>query len=72
MKRNHELSLNEISTSPVKDVFGYVSNEFGDPCFKLTRIEFADGRTADVEGEHDMPYLCDCGDIVTLPETPDE
>lgn len=72
MKRDSELSLNELVTSPVKDVFGYVSHEFGDPCFKLTRIEFADGRTVDVEGEHDMPYLCDSKEVVTLPETPED
>jgi hypothetical protein len=60
----HELSLNAISGQKVVDVYGYVSTEFGDPVFKLTRIELEDGTTLDVEGEHDMPYI---PDGLTLP-----
>lgn len=43
---------------PIKDVQGYISEEFGDPAFKLVRIIFEDGTQIEIEGEHDFPYLC--------------
>jgi hypothetical protein len=69
-KRSHEISLNDCCGDViVVDVYGYVSHEFGkhEPVFKLTRILLSDGRTIDVEGEHDMPYLCDEYNVATLP-----
>lgn len=47
-----------IIGSKVAHVEGYMSREFGDATFKLTRVVFEDGRAVDVEGEHDMPYIC--------------
>lgn len=68
-KYGYELSVKDLTGSPVKDIYGWASTEFGDPCFKISRIEFMDGRIVDVEGEHDIPYICDEGKVVKLPET---
>lgn len=60
-RREYELSLNEIlpKHNPITDIYGYISEEFGDKNFKITRIELHSGETLDVEGEHDMPYISD-------------
>ena len=57
MKHKFEISLNEVTGKKVVDVYGYVSNEFGDATFKITRLQLDDGTCLDVEGEHDFP--CD-------------
>lgn len=36
MKHQFEISLNEVTGKKVVDVYGYVSNEFGDATFKIT------------------------------------
>lgn len=51
-------TLSSVIGKKVADVQGYMTREFGDPTFKLTRILFEDGSAVDVEGEHDMPYIC--------------
>ena len=43
---------------PIKDIHGYISQEFGDPVFELCKVVFEDGTQIGVEGEHDCPYLC--------------
>ena len=53
------LSLNKISGKKIKDIYGYVSNEFGEPSFVISGIIFEDNSTIGVEGEHDYPYLAD-------------
>jgi hypothetical protein len=50
------LSLSKIIGKSIKDIYGYISLEFGDPSFKLTRIVFDDDSALGVEGEHDHPY----------------
>lgn len=55
---DYEHGLSAVAGRRVAEVAGYVSNEFGDPVFQLTRVIFEDGTSADVEGEHDCPYLC--------------
>jgi len=52
-----ELSLTQLSKKQVIDVAGYLTNEFGDVSFKLTRVILSDGTSAHCEGEHDLPYL---------------
>jgi len=69
-KRDYELDLSEVAGKSIANVYGYVSGEFGDPTFKLTRIEMSDGKIYDVEGEHDMPYLTDID--FELPDDPEE
>jgi hypothetical protein len=70
-RRNYELSLIDLlKTATIKDVYGYASNEFGDPVFKMTRIIFSDGTQMDCEGEHDIPYLV--GNRIEVPEVEDE
>lgn len=58
-KRKYEISLNDVTGLKVTDVYGYVSEEFGDKIFKITRIQLGDGSTLDVEGEHDLPYIAE-------------
>lgn len=41
----------------VVDVLGFITNEFGDPTFQISRILLADGKCLYAEGEHDCPYL---------------
>lgn len=53
------ISLAKVKGSAIKEVVGYISTEFGDPCFKLSRIYFEDGTDCWCEGEHDMPYVTD-------------
>ncbi len=53
----YELSLTRMLEQPVVDVLGYISNEFGEPTFKLTRLVLENGVSVRVEGEHDFPYL---------------
>mgnify|MGYP003401561712 FL=1 len=65
MKHPFEISLNEVTGKKVVDVYGYVSNEFGDATFKITRLQLDDGTCLDVEGEHDFPYIAE---ELNLPE----
>lgn len=51
------ISLNKLLGSKIKDVLGYVTMEFGDPTFKLSRVILEDDNELWVEGEHDLPYL---------------
>lgn len=57
VENSHYISLSAWM-GPIKDIHGYISEEFGDPVFKLRKIIFEDGTQIDVEGEHDCPYLC--------------
>jgi len=50
------LSLSKLTGKKIKDIGGYITNEFGEPTFKLCFIEFEDGSQLGCEGEHDMPY----------------
>lgn len=54
-----EISLSKLNGQPIKDVLGYISMEFGEPTFQLTKIIMEDGSDYCCEGEHDMPYLTD-------------
>lgn len=52
------ISLTKLTGLQIKDVQGYISNEFGEPVFKLSRIILENGQEFYCEGEHDFPYLC--------------
>lgn len=52
-----EISLAKLVGRRIADVHGYVTDEFGQPNFKVTNIVFDDGTKVRVEGEHDFPYL---------------
>jgi len=52
------LSLNKLTGFTIVDIHGYISREFDEPVFKLCKLVFLDGTEIDVEGEHDLPYLC--------------
>lgn len=43
----------------IKDIHGYLSQEFGDATFKISYVLFEDDSQIGVEGEHDFPYLTD-------------
>lgn len=51
------ISLAKLAGKAVVDLQGYISREFGDPTFKISKVIFADGTDSWVEGEHDHPYL---------------
>ena len=52
------ISLNKLlGSNKIKDITGYISNEFGEPTFKLSRIILEDDNELWVEGEHDYPYV---------------
>ena len=46
-----------LEGKPIVDIQGYLDAEYGDVCFVLTHIVFADGTHLGIEGEHDYPYL---------------
>lgn len=52
----YHISLSKLFNNQVKDILGYISTEFGDPTFVLSKVIFEDGNIW-VEGEHDLPYL---------------
>lgn len=54
----HNISLSRLAGKPVKDVYGHISCEFGEPVFKISTIQFEDGGIW-VDGEHDLPYLAE-------------
>ena len=69
MKKDHELSLSELANGlSIKDIYGYTSTEFGDPVFKITRIELGNDKILFVEFGGDCPYIADYHEILTLPE----
>ena len=57
----YEISLSKLMGKKIKDIHGYISNEFGDPSFKLTKVLLEDDTYFWVEGEHDFPYIVDGG-----------
>ena len=68
-KRSYEISLVDVlNGDKVKDIYGYVSHEFGDAVFKITRIVTENGKSFYVEGEHDLPYIAE---ELELPEGED-
>lgn len=56
---SHEIDLETITGSPITKIFGYITTEFGEPTFQMTRIITADEKSYHAEGEHDCPYLTD-------------
>lgn len=54
---SYEISLTKLTGCAIADIAGYITEEFGDPNFKITRIIFADGQSIDVGAEHDCPFL---------------
>lgn len=59
---SYGISLTKLAGVPIADVIGYISNEFGEPVFKVTKILFEDGTTTHVDGEHDIAYLSAFGE----------
>ncbi len=50
-------SISLLVGKKVKDVRGYISNEYGEYGFKLCSLVFEDDTEMGIEGEHDYPYL---------------
>lgn len=51
------ISLSKLTGLGIADIWGYITSEFGEPVFKVSRIIFSNGLHCGVEGEHDFPYL---------------
>jgi hypothetical protein len=54
---SHTISLTKLTGHAIKDIEGYLANDFGSVNFKLTHVVMDDGSKIDIEGEHDFPYL---------------
>lgn len=54
---NYEISLSKLLDLGIKDIQGYISYEFGEPTFKMTKIILDEGHSLWCEGEHDFPYI---------------
>ena len=52
------ISLTKLIGKGIKDIEGYLTNEFGGISFKISEVILSDDTQMDVEGEHDFPYLC--------------
>jgi hypothetical protein len=63
-----ELSLVKLAGKSIKDITGYISEEFGTPTFKMHTVVFEDGLEMGCEGEHDMPYLVNYKDAIITKE----
>jgi hypothetical protein len=63
---SYEISLSGLIDKKIKEVAGYLCEEYGEPMFQMTRIIFEDDTYLDCEGEHDCPYLTSSGS--TTPE----
>ena len=59
--------LEELVGKKIKSIDGYISHEFDDPVFKLSKIIFEDDTFLWTEGEHDIAYVYNYGtdDILT-------
>lgn len=57
----YEISLAKLTGKSIKDIYGYISTEFDEPTFKLTKVLLDDDTYFWVEGEHDFPYLTSGG-----------
>ncbi len=51
--------LSAVFGAAVVEVTGHVSREFSDLVFQLDHVVLADGRRLPIEGEHDLPYVCE-------------
>jgi hypothetical protein len=51
------ISLAKLTGKQIKDIRGYISNEWGSSFFKVSKVVFEDDSVLFMEGEHDMPYL---------------
>lgn len=69
---SHEIDLELVTGSPIVRIVGYISREFGDPTFQMTRVITADGQSFHAEGEHDMPYLTDLDEAKLEELDPDD
>ncbi len=52
-----EYGLTKILGKQIKEINGYISNEYGEPTFQMTSILLEDDTSIRCEGEHDCPYL---------------
>lgn len=63
-------SLNKLVDKKIADVIGYPSDPFGGtPVFVIYQIIFEDGTTANVEGEHDTPYIPSDDELKNMDES---
>ncbi len=53
------ISYTKLTCKKIKDIEGYISEEYGEATFKICNITFEDGSQQGVEGEHDYPYIVD-------------
>ena len=69
---DYELGITKIVGKKIKEIRGYLTTEFGDVTFQMTKVEFEDGTFLGCDGEHDCPYLYDYGNDNKQPNFDDE
>lgn len=63
-----QISLLKLTGCNIVDIQGYVSKEFGDPMFHVSRIILDNGEKLWVNGEHDIAYIEDSPEDLNLDE----
>lgn len=53
------IGISKLTGKKIKEIIGYLSTEFGDVTFQVSRLIFEDDTEMGFEGEHDFPYLVD-------------
>lgn len=56
-KNDYLISIVRLTGQKIQDIYGYVSMEFGDPVFDVSRVVFENGKEVTFGGEHDIAYL---------------
>lgn len=59
------VSLSKLVGKPIKDIQGYISKEFGEPVFQVSRVILEDGTSIAFNGEHDIAYLEDYNHVIS-------
>jgi hypothetical protein len=58
-ERWSNILLSKLTGQHIKDVEGFISMEFGEPVFEISRIVLGNGEKISVGGEHDIAYIED-------------
>lgn len=59
----YEISLVKLVGKQIKDICGNICQEYDDPVFHITKVEFEDNTFLGCKGEHDFPYLVSWGKV---------
>lgn len=63
-----QISLAKLTGRHIKDIQGYISKEYDEPVFNISRIVLGNGKHLWVGGEHDMAFIEDDDESLNLDE----